>query len=213
MALVKLLFTRAMLGITGCKRGGVFMTRIVALLAHSPGEPITRLMPLLNENATIVEEREGTALLIGPYAYPIVCLLTTVVSASGECSEGEVALYRQADLMQTDLERHSLALYRFDERTVTLAGFVTLQERDVAYLRRCGVLVRIYGVDGSTPGTGSAAFTALTLPQGTRVEEVADANREGDTPAVYAALTPPPGNCEIHYTLAQVAAAQEGEGG
>lgn len=175
---------------------------LLCLLTHERSARRTMLTPLLNGDTAIVEADGETSLTLGTFTYRLVCLLKANVPQLGNTYDAQAAeLYVQADLMHSDPQAGELTLYRFHEHTLQISVYAALSEADLADLRRGGVFVRFYA-----PGeaSGNLAHLVLTFPHGTRVQELATPDEQDGPAPVYAALTPGPTGCEIHYSTDEV---------
>ena len=176
----------------------------LCLLTHDRSARSTLLTPLLNGDAAIVGADGEITLTLGPFTYRLVCLLRVNVSRLGDEYDAEAAeLYVQADfIMLADTQPGTLTLYRFQEHTLQVSGCLSLSETDLAELHRGGVFVRLYA-----PGAaeGNLPRVVLTFPLGTQVQELAPAEEDAPAPAApaFAALTPGPTGCEVHYSTGE----------
>jgi len=180
------------------------------LLTHDTRARRTLLTPILDTDTAAVEAGNEATLTLGPFSYRLTCLLRANVSQFGAEYDAQAAeLYVQADfIMLTNNQPGALTLYRFHESTLQVGGCVSMSEDDLADLRRGGVFVRLYegGADD-----GSLPRIALTFPLGTRVQEVAATRQAGafvQAEPAFAARTPGPAGCEVHYTNARAPLAR-----
>jgi hypothetical protein len=177
---------------------------MLCLLTHDRSARSTLLTPLLNGDAAIVEAGGEITLTLGPFTYRLVCLLRVNISQLGDEYDAEVAeLYAQADFMLTDTQSGTLTLYRFQEHMLQVSGCLSLSETDLAELRWGGVFARLY-----TPGAaeGNLPCVVLTFPLGTLVQELVPVGEDAPAPAsaAFAALTPGPTGCEVHYSTGEL---------
>jgi hypothetical protein len=183
---------------------------MLCLLTHDRSARRTLLTPLLNGDAAIVEAEGEITLTLVPFSYRLVRLLSVNTSQLGDVYDAESAeLYAQADfIVFTNTQPGALTLYRFHESTLQVGGSTSMSETDLADLRRGGVFVRLY-----VPGAddGSLPRAVLTFPLGTQVQELAATALADDlvqAGAAYAALTPGPAGCEVHYARGEVPLAR-----
>lgn len=175
---------------------------LLCLLTHERNARRTMLTPLLNGDAAIVEADGEVSLTLGPFTYRLVCLLKANTPQLGDTYNAQAAgLYAQADFMHSDTQAGTLTLYRFHEHTLQVSGCAALSETDLADLRRGGVFVRFYA-----PGAaeGILAHVVLTFPLGTQVQKLAAPDEQDDPAPFFAALTPGPTSCEVHYSTDEV---------